>query len=115
MASRIASNSFAFLDGRLIHPSFPTKILPEFISYAKANPGKVNMASAGNGRPSHLAGELFKMMVGVNLVDVHYRGATPAPTDVLGGQVTPHLRPSSTSAPVNCEHWVHKKLSPRDV
>jgi tripartite-type tricarboxylate transporter receptor subunit TctC len=70
-----------------IHPSFPTKTLPEFIAYAGANPGKINMASAGNGSASHLAGELFKMVVGVNLVDVSYRGATPALTDLLGGQV----------------------------
>jgi tripartite-type tricarboxylate transporter receptor subunit TctC len=70
-----------------VHPSFPAKTLPEFIAYARANPGKVNMASAGNGSASYLAGELFKKVVGVNLVDVPYRGATPALTDLLGGQV----------------------------
>jgi tripartite-type tricarboxylate transporter receptor subunit TctC len=70
-----------------VHPSFPAKTLPEFIAYAKANPGKINMASAGNGTASHVAGELFKMMTGVNMVHVPYRGAAPALTDLLGGQV----------------------------
>jgi tripartite-type tricarboxylate transporter receptor subunit TctC len=70
-----------------IHPSVPTKTLPEFIAYAKANPGKINMGSAGNGSSSHMAGELFKMMAGVNLVHVPYRGQGPAMTDLLGGQL----------------------------
>ncbi len=70
-----------------IHPSLPTKTLPEFIAYAKANPGKINMGSAGNGSSSHMAGELFKMMAGVNLVHVPYRGQGPAMTDLLGGQL----------------------------
>jgi tripartite-type tricarboxylate transporter receptor subunit TctC len=70
-----------------VNPSFPAKTVPEFIAYAKANPGKVNMASAGNGGPQHLAGELFKVMAGVDLVHVPYRGSTPALTDLLGGQV----------------------------
>src|SRR5215470_6868729 len=70
-----------------VTPSFPAKALPEFIAYAKANPGKINMASAGNGSPGHVAGELFKMMAGVNLVHVPYRGDAPALTDLLGGQV----------------------------
>jgi len=70
-----------------IHPSVPTKTLPEFIAYAKANPGKINMGSAGNGSSSHMAGELFKMMTGVNLVHVPYRGQGPAMTDLLGGQL----------------------------
>jgi len=70
-----------------IHPSVPANTLPEFIAYAKANPGKINMGSAGNGSSSHMAGELFKMMAGVNLVHVPYRGQGPAMTDLLGGQL----------------------------
>jgi len=71
----------------VINPSLPAKTVPEFISYAKANPGKVNMASAGTGAPSHVSGELFKMMAGVNMVHVPYRGGGPALVDLLGGQV----------------------------
>ena len=71
----------------LLHPSVPVKTVPEFIAYAKANPGKINMASAGNGSAPHLAGELFKMMAGVNLVHIPYRGQGPALTDLLGGEV----------------------------
>jgi tripartite-type tricarboxylate transporter receptor subunit TctC len=71
----------------LVHPSLPAKTVPEFISYAKANPGKVNMASAGNGSAPHMAGELFNVMAGVNIVHVPYRGQGPALTDLLGGQV----------------------------
>jgi tripartite-type tricarboxylate transporter receptor subunit TctC len=71
----------------LLNPSVPAKTLAEFIAYAKANPEKVNMASAGNGSAPHMAGELFKMMAGVNLVHVPYRGQGPALTDLLGGQV----------------------------
>jgi tripartite-type tricarboxylate transporter receptor subunit TctC len=70
-----------------LHPSIPTNTVPEFIAYAKANPGKINMASGGNGTPAHIAGELFKMMAGVNLVHVAYRGAAPALTDLIGGHV----------------------------
>jgi tripartite-type tricarboxylate transporter receptor subunit TctC len=70
-----------------VNPSFPTKTLPEFVAYAKANPGKINMASGGNGTPGHVAGELFKMMAGVNMVHVPYRGGALALTDLLGGQV----------------------------
>ena len=70
-----------------VHPSVPAKTLPEFIAYAKANPGKLNMASAGNGTSSHMAGELFKMMAGVDIVHVPYRGQGPALTDLLGGHV----------------------------
>jgi tripartite-type tricarboxylate transporter receptor subunit TctC len=70
-----------------IHPSVPAKTMSEFIAYAKANPGKINMGSAGNGSSSHMAGELFKMMAGVNLVHVPYRGQGPAMTDLLGGQL----------------------------
>jgi tripartite-type tricarboxylate transporter receptor subunit TctC len=70
-----------------VHPSVPAKNIPDFIAYAKTNPGKINMASAGNGSRAHVAGELFKMMAGVNLVHVPYRGVGPASTDLLGGQV----------------------------
>jgi tripartite-type tricarboxylate transporter receptor subunit TctC len=70
-----------------VNPSFAAKTIPEFIAYAKANPGKVNMASAGNGTSQHLSGELFKMMAGVNLIHVPYHGAPQAVTDLLGGQV----------------------------
>jgi tripartite-type tricarboxylate transporter receptor subunit TctC len=71
----------------VVHPSFPPKSVPEFIAYAKANPGKINMASTGAGSVSHMSGELFKMMAGVNLVHVPYRGQPSAITDLLGGQV----------------------------
>jgi len=71
----------------VVNPSVPVRTVPEFIAYAKANPGKVNMASGGIGTPQHLAGELFKMMTGVNMVHVPYRGGAPALTDLLGGQV----------------------------
>ena len=70
-----------------VHPSFPAKTVPEFIAYAKANPGKVNMASGGNGTSTHLAGEMFRMMTGIEHVHVPYRGDAPALTDLLGGQV----------------------------
>jgi tripartite-type tricarboxylate transporter receptor subunit TctC len=71
----------------VVHPSFPAKTVPEFIAFAKANPGKINFASGGTGNPSHLAGELLKMMAGVHIVHVPYRGAGPALTDLLGGQI----------------------------
>ncbi|MGC1092024.1 MAG: tripartite tricarboxylate transporter substrate-binding protein, partial [Pseudolabrys sp.] len=70
-----------------VNPSVPVKTIPELIAYAKANPGKLNMASSGNGSTIHMSGELFKMMTGVNLVHVPYRGGAPALTDLLGGQV----------------------------
>jgi len=70
-----------------VHPSVPAKTVAEFIAYAKANPGRINMASGGVGTTSHLAGELFKAMSDVNLVHVPYRGAAPALTDLIGGQV----------------------------
>jgi len=71
----------------VVHPSFPAKTVPEFIAYTKVNPGKISMASPGIGSPGHVAGELFKMMTGINIVHVPYRGAAPALTDLLGGQV----------------------------
>jgi tripartite-type tricarboxylate transporter receptor subunit TctC len=70
-----------------MHPSFAAKTIPEFIAYARANPGKVNMASSGNGAIDHVSGELFKMMAGVNMIHVPYRGAAPALTDLMGAQV----------------------------
>jgi tripartite-type tricarboxylate transporter receptor subunit TctC len=70
-----------------VHPSVPAKTVPEFISYAKANPAKINMASGGIGSSQHGIGELFKMMAGVNLTHVPYRGEAPALADLLGGQV----------------------------
>ena len=71
----------------LVAPGFPAEGVPRFIEYAKANPGKINMASAGNGTPPHVAGELFKAMTGIEMVHVPYRGVAPAITDLLGGQV----------------------------
>src|SRR5262245_25714754 len=70
-----------------VHPAFPAKTVPEFIAYLKANPGKVNMASGGIGTSQHIYGELFKMMAGVNMVHVPYRGGGPALTDLLAGQI----------------------------
>jgi tripartite-type tricarboxylate transporter receptor subunit TctC len=70
-----------------VNPSFPVKTVSEFIAYAKVNPGKVNIASGGNGTAGHLSAELFKMMASVNMVHVPYRGEAPALTDLLGGQV----------------------------
>jgi tripartite-type tricarboxylate transporter receptor subunit TctC len=81
----------------VINPSLPAKTVPEFIAYAKANPGRVNMASAGTGAPSHVSGELFKMMAGVNMVHVPYRGGGPVMTDLLGGQVQVMFAPTPTS------------------
>jgi tripartite-type tricarboxylate transporter receptor subunit TctC len=70
-----------------VNPSVPAKTVLEFIAYAKANPGKLNMASGGIGTVAHVAGELFKMMTGVDMVHVPYRGSAPALTDMLGGQM----------------------------
>jgi tripartite-type tricarboxylate transporter receptor subunit TctC len=81
----------------LVHPSVPAKTIPEFIAYAKANPGKINMASGGNGAPSHLFGELFKMSTGTDMVHVPYRGASPAVTALLGDQVQVFFSPLSTA------------------
>jgi tripartite-type tricarboxylate transporter receptor subunit TctC len=71
----------------LVHPSFPAKSVPDFIAYAKANPGKINMASAGSGSSPRLAGELFKLMTGIDMVHVPYRGGAPALSDLIAGQV----------------------------
>ncbi len=75
----------------VVNPQVPATSVPQFIAYAKANPGKINMASAGNGQTDHISGELFKMMAGVELVHVPYRGSGPAVTDLIGGQVQVHF------------------------
>jgi tripartite-type tricarboxylate transporter receptor subunit TctC len=74
-------------DVMVVNPSFPARSVPEFIAYAKANPARINMASSGNGTSVHVAGELFNMMAGIKMTHVPYRGAGPAITDLLGGQV----------------------------
>jgi tripartite-type tricarboxylate transporter receptor subunit TctC len=94
-----------------VNPSVPTKTLPEFIAYAKANPGKINMASAGIGSAHHLFGELFKMMAGVEMVHVPYRGSTPALTDLLGGRVQVMFDATTSSLP----HISSGKLRPLAV
>src|SRR5215208_2956010 len=71
----------------VVHPSLPIKSIPELIAYAKANPGKLNMASSGNGSTIHMSGELFKMLTGIQMVHVPYRGGAPALTDLMAGQV----------------------------
>jgi len=71
----------------VVNPSVPAKTVPEFTAYAKAKPGKINLGSPGIGTPPHVAGELFKMMAGVEMVHVPYRGGAPVMTDLLGGQV----------------------------
>jgi len=71
----------------VVNPLVPAKTVPEFIAYAKANPGRLNMASSGNGSTIHVSGELFKMMTGVNMLHVPYRGGAPALTDMISGQV----------------------------
>jgi tripartite-type tricarboxylate transporter receptor subunit TctC len=83
--------------GMEVHPSFPAKTVGEFIAYAKANPGKLNMASPGNGSGPHVAGELFKIMAGVDMVHIAYRGSPPALTDLLAGQVQMMFSPLSSS------------------
>jgi len=81
-----------------VHPSFSVETVPEFIAYAKANSGKISMASAGgNGGPSYITGELFKMMAGVDMLQVQYRGSGPALTDVIGGQVQGMFDPLPSS------------------
>jgi len=94
-----------------VHPSVPAKTVPEFLAYAKANPGKVNMAHPGNGTSPHMAGELLKMMADVNLVPVPYRGAAPALTDLLGGTVQVMFATMSSSI----EHVRSGKLRPLAV
>jgi tripartite-type tricarboxylate transporter receptor subunit TctC len=80
-----------------VHPSVPAKTVPEFIVYAKANPSKINYASAGNGTPQHVSGELFKIMAGVDMLHVPYRGAAPAMTDMISGHVQVMFDPMPTA------------------
>jgi tripartite-type tricarboxylate transporter receptor subunit TctC len=95
----------------VVNPSVPAKTVPEFTAYAKANPGKINLGSPGIGTPPHVAGELFKMMAGVDLVHVPYRGGGPVMTDLLGGQV--QVLFGSTSLTI--EHIRAGKLRPLAV
>jgi tripartite-type tricarboxylate transporter receptor subunit TctC len=90
----------------VVNPSVPAKSVPEFIAYAKANPGKLTMASAGTGTVGHIAGELFKMRAGVDMVHLPYRGGAPALTDMFGGQVQVYFGP----APESLEHIRAGKL-----
>jgi len=94
-----------------VNPEVPAKTVPEFIAYAKANPGKISMASAGVGGPQHVAGELFKMMAGIDMVHVPYRGSTPALVDLLGGQVQVMFDVTPSSLP----HVKAGKLRPLAV
>jgi tripartite-type tricarboxylate transporter receptor subunit TctC len=80
-----------------VHPSVPVKTVAEFIAYAKANPGKINYASAGNGTPQHVSAELFKIMTGVSMLHVPYRGAAPAVTDMISGHVQVMFDPMPTA------------------
>jgi tripartite-type tricarboxylate transporter receptor subunit TctC len=95
----------------LVHPSFPAKTVPEFIAYAKANPSKVSMASPGSGTAPHVAGELFNMMAGINMVHVPYRSGAPALTDLIGGQVQVYFG----ALPVSIEHIRADRLRPLAV
>jgi tripartite-type tricarboxylate transporter receptor subunit TctC len=90
----------------LVHPSVPTKTVPEFIAYAKARPGQISMASAGVGNATHMAGELFKVMTRIDMTHIPYRGAAPAVTDLLGGQVQVYFG----SLPATIEHVRSGKL-----
>jgi tripartite-type tricarboxylate transporter receptor subunit TctC len=83
----------------VVHPSVPASTLAEFIAYAKANPGKLTMASGGNGAPSHISGEMFNMLAAVQMVHVPYRGAGPALTGVLGGQAHLYFSPLTAAMP----------------
>jgi tripartite-type tricarboxylate transporter receptor subunit TctC len=94
-----------------VNPSFPAKTVPEFIAYAKAHPGEISFASAGNGSVAHVTGELFKMMTGVNMLHVPYRGAPPALTDLLAGQV--HVM--FDNMPSSIEHIRAGRLRPLAV
>jgi tripartite-type tricarboxylate transporter receptor subunit TctC len=95
----------------VVHPSFPAKTVPELIAYAKANPGKINMASGGIGTMQQVSGELFKSMAGVDMLHVPYRGGAPALADLLSGQVHLMFEPISTSI----EHIRQGKLRPLGV
>jgi tripartite-type tricarboxylate transporter receptor subunit TctC len=89
-----------------VHPSFPAKTILEFIAYSKSNPGKVNMGSGTTGATMHMSGELFKIMAGIDMVPVPYRGAGPALTDLLAGQV----QVSFPTMPASIEHIRTGKL-----
>jgi tripartite-type tricarboxylate transporter receptor subunit TctC len=91
-----------------VNPSFPAKTVPAFIAYAKANPGKISLASTGIGSPGHLGSELFRMMVGIDMTHVPYRGAAQALTDLIGGQVQVAIVTSAASI----EHIRSGKLHP---
>jgi tripartite-type tricarboxylate transporter receptor subunit TctC len=95
----------------VVHPSVPAKTIPELIAYAKDNPGKINYGSAGSGTPQNIACELFKMMAGVNLTHVPYRGGAPATTDLVGGHIQVIFSPVSESI----EHIKAGKLRPLAV
>jgi len=95
----------------VVNPSVPVTTIPEFIAYAKANPGKINYGSAGSGTPQNITCELFKMMTGVNLVHVPYRGGAPATTDLVGGHIQVIFSPVSESI----EHIKAGKLRPLAV
>jgi tripartite-type tricarboxylate transporter receptor subunit TctC len=90
----------------VVNPSLPIKTIPDLIAYAKANPGRLNMASSGNGSTIHMSGELFKMMTGINMVHVPYRGGAPALTDLMGGQVQVMF----DNIPTSAEHVKAGKL-----
>jgi tripartite-type tricarboxylate transporter receptor subunit TctC len=94
-----------------VNPSFPAKTVPEFIAHAKAHPGEISFASAGNGSVAHVTGELFKMMTGVNMLHVPYRGAPPALTDLIAGQV--HVM--FDNMPSSIEHIRAGRLRPLAV
>jgi tripartite-type tricarboxylate transporter receptor subunit TctC len=94
-----------------VHPAFPPKTVPEFIAYAKANPGKINVASAGIGSPTHMTTELLKMMAGLDMLNVQYRGSGPALTDLIGGQVQGMIDP----LPSSIEYVRSSKLRPLAV
>ena len=91
------ANIIRFPNVMVVNPSVPAKTVPEFIAYAKANPGKINMGSGGIGTTLHVSGELFKMMAGVDMLHVPYRGAGPMLTDLLGGQVQVGFDPMPSS------------------
>ena len=102
-------NSVPFI--MVVNPSFPPKTVSEFIAYARANPGKVNMASGGNGTAGHLSGELFKLLAGLNMVHVPYRGEAPALTDMLAG----HVQAMFGTMPASIEYVRAGKLRPLAV
>jgi len=94
-----------------VNPSFPARTVPEFIAYAKANPGKINFASAGSGSVAHVTGEYFKMMAGIDMQHVPYRGAPPALTDLIGGRVDVMF----DNLPSSIEHIKAGRLRPLGV